>query len=139
MTQLETRMEAIRTSLAAAVPERIVTRAFKPLQNVPASELQAGQYTIISRGESGYQNLNGREAMDGTHRVLIVGRFQLPEDASGLDIEQTEFEMLDEWKAWLRALPDELCCFVLQEFEQSGQVEQPYGWIAGMFAFLGDE
>lgn len=139
MSELDDRMELARTSLAAAAPARVVTRKYKVLHNLPAEELAVGQFCVVSKGEKGYKNFNGREAMDGEHDILVIGRFQLQEDADGLLIEREEFAMIEELKAWVKTLEQPLCCLVMTGFAQSGQLEAPYGWILAQFVFQGDE
>lgn len=139
MSALEDRMEAIRASLAAMYPARVVTRKWQPITMLPAATLAAGQYTFASRGESGYANTNGREAMDGQQAMLLICRFVLPESSDGLAVEQLEFAMVEEVKAWLRTLsPGPLCCLVATGFTQSGQLEAPYGWVIFELEFLCD-
>lgn len=127
---LEERMEAIRASLEAAAPARLVTRRFLTLPNVPAADLERGQYTICSRGVTDFKNYNGREAMDGIHRMVLSCRIQLPESADALEVERAEFAMVGDVRAWLQSLsPGPLCCLVPTGFTQSGQLDAPYGWV----------
>lgn len=137
MSELEQRMEAIRASLAAAAPARVVTRKFVVTPNVPLADLEAGQYTLCSRGIRDFSNFNGREAMDGTQTIVLIGRVLLPESSDALQVEQAEFGMAAEIGAWLRSLsPGPLCCLVATGFTQSGQLEAPHGWVIFELDFL---
>jgi len=128
------RLNLIRSSLQdhlAALPtpaaNRVVTRSWKPLNNVPDADIKAGQYTLISIGENGYPNYNEMEAEDGKLALLLIGRWQLPETATGEEIEDAEWGMFDnEIAPWLRALPQDLCCLIVKNFVPSGQIQAPY-------------
>ncbi len=129
MSELSVRMVAIRDALAAQLPARVVTRRWLPLSSRREEDLAAGIYTVVSQGESDYPNFNGFEARDGKHRILVVGQLKLAESAAPEDIEDAEFAMVEEVKAFVRALPEALCCLLLRGFTQSGQLEAPYGWV----------
>lgn len=130
MSELSTRMELIKTTLAAAVTARIVTRNFLDFVDRKDADLLAGIYTLVSNGEGGYQNLNGREAMDGTQRILLVGQIRLAEDAVPSAIEDAELAMVDEIKVFLRARPAQIIQLYMTGFRQSQQVDAPYGWVS---------
>lgn len=130
MTALSTRMEMIKTQLATRYPLRIVTRSLKDHAQRHAADLKKGIYTLISHGEEGFTNLRERAAMDGRHRILLVGQFQLGENCAPVDIENAEFVMVEEIKEFLRDLPPDLACLEMTGYQQSAQLEAPYGWIA---------
>lgn len=136
MPELSARMELIKSQLAAKYPARVVTRDFVDFPMRAAADLEKGVYTLISRGEGGYQNHNGREAMDGKHNIGLIGQIQVGEEASASAVEDAEFAMLEEIKAFVRALPIELCTLVMKDFAQSSQLEHPFGWIAVEMEFL---
>lgn len=127
---LAERMVALKDALATAMPARVVTRKLKDFADRPKADIAAGVLTLVSSGEGGYRNYNGREAMDGRHRLLLVGQIELAEDSDGEAIEDAEFAMVEEVKGFMRALPPSLCSLVMTGFRQSGQVEAPYGWVA---------
>lgn len=134
------RMNLIKSSLqdflaAAPVPgaaSRIVTRSWKPLQNHTDDDLLCGIYTLIAVSEGGYRNYNGGEALDGTQKMLLIGRLRVPSnvgggEADGEAIEDAEWSMLDnEIAPWLRALPQALCCLEAKNVVLSGQLGAPY-------------
>lgn len=136
MSELGDRMNLIKTTLAAALSARIVTRDMMDFSGRKHSDLQAGIYTLVSSGESGYQNLLSRKAMDGGQKILLVGQFVLAEDATTSAIEEAEFVMVDEIKGFLRALPAALCQLQMTDFRQSGQMEHPRGWVAIDLEFI---
>jgi hypothetical protein len=130
MGELSTRMAAIVAAFAAAYPARVVTREYKDRSLLSQTVLTAGTYAILSRGEGGFDNLPERKAMDGTHRILVAGQIQLAETATGANIEDAEFAMVEEWKAFVRALPAGMCRLEMTNWVQSTQIEHPYGWVA---------
>jgi hypothetical protein len=132
MSELADRMNLIKSELALALTERVVTRDLLDFSQRAADELESGIYTIMSNGERGYQNLNGRKAMDGTHPILLVGQFKLNETAAETPalIEDAEFAMVEEIKGFVRALPATLCRLHMLGFRQSMQVDAPYGWVS---------
>lgn len=127
---LPARMLAVKDGLAAALPARVVTRDLMDFADRPRADLLAGVFTLVSLGERGYRNYNGREAMDGTHRMLLVGQVELGENAAPSAIEDAELALVDDVKGFVRALPQGLCTLVMTGFRQSGQLETPYGWVA---------
>lgn len=130
MSALADRMQLIKTTLAARYPARVVTRRLQDFGCRKADELKKGIYTLVSLGEGGYANLRDRPAMDGKHRMLLIGQLQLPEKNDGEAIEDAEFVMVEEVKAFLAALPPALACLEMKSFRQSGQTDHPYAWIA---------
>lgn len=131
LNRIRDHLEAHLRALPAPAKNRIVTRSWKPLQNMTKDELEAGQYTLISILEKDFKNYNGGEAQDGRLHMVLIGRFKLPEKATGQDIEDAEWRMFDEEIApWLRALPLDLCCLIVTEFKTSGQLQHPYGLVA---------
>lgn len=127
---LAARMAALQTALDTAMPTRVVTRDLKDFADRDKTDVAAGVFTLVSAGEGGYKNYNGREAMDGRHRMLLVGQIELAEDAAGSAVEDAEFAMVEEVKGFMRALPASLCSLTMTGFRQSGQVDAPYGWVA---------
>jgi len=140
MSELGTRMALIKTSfeahLAAANLRRLVTRKFQDFSLRSQAELDAGIYTLVSRGEFGYQNLGGRRAKDGGQTLRLIGQFQLGEDADPDATEDEEFTMVDEVKAFLQALPPEICQLEAKGYRQSEQLDHPYGWVAFDLEFV---
>lgn len=129
MSVLGARMAMIAATLVALYPARAVTRSFQSFEQRKREDLLKGIFTIVSRGEGGYANYNGREAMDGRHKVLIIGQIVLAENKTPAEVEDAEFTMVEEIKAFVRALPPALCSLVMTGFEQSGQLLHPYGGI----------
>lgn len=130
MSLLADRMNLIASTLEARFPLRVVTRSLKDFTQRQPAELKRGIYTVISQGEGGYQNYLSRAAMDGQQKMILVGQIQLGEKDDPSTIEDAEFEMIEEIKDFCRHLPAQLACLSMTGYQQSGQVEAPYGWIA---------
>lgn len=130
MGDLTDRMALILAELGTRYPARIVSRSLKDFADQKEADLLAGIYTLISLGEGGYANYNGREAEDGKQRMKLVGQILLSEDADSSAIEDAEFAMVEEIKVFVRDLPAALCTLVMKGYSQSGQLEAPYGWIS---------
>lgn len=130
MSTLIDRMALVAALLADRFPARLVTRSMKDFAARQPADLKRGIYTLISLGESDYANLRDRAAMDGRHRMLLVGQIQIGEKTEPEAIEDAEFVMAEEIKDFARNLPPALACLEMKNFRQSGQVEHPYGWIA---------
>lgn len=136
MSELGERMALILSSFAATVPARVTTRDLKPFEQRSDAELVAGIYTLVSVGEGDYANYNGREMQDGRQRMLLIGQIKVAENATPSAVEDAEFALRDEVKAFVRALPAPLCTLLVTGFRQSAQAEHPYGWIAFDLEFL---
>lgn len=130
MSALAERMALICATLAARCPARIVTRSLLDFSLRQPADLKRGIYTLVSVGESGFENLRERRAMDGTQRMLLIGQIQLGEKADPEEIEDAEFDMVEELKGFMRNLPPALICLEMQGYRQSVQTDHPYGWIS---------
>lgn len=136
MSELGERMELIRSGLAAAVPARIVTRDLIDPAQRSHDVVKAGVYTILALNEQGYTSVPGYEAQTGRQGVLIVGDIAVNEDDAPSKVEDAEFTLIDEIKAFVRTLPPALCALNLLSIAQSGQVDHPYGWIVARLEYV---
>lgn len=124
-------LTALFAGLATALPGRKVTRDFKTLAQRGAAELLQGVVTLVCRGEDDYANYLGREAQLGTINAVLVGQLKVADNAGGLAVEQAEFVLAEEIKAFLRGpMPAGVTQCLANGFAQSGQLEAPYGWVA---------
>ncbi len=110
------------TALLAAAPGRMVTRAFKDFADRQKSELTAGLYTLISRGQD--DTTDYAEYL----KVLLVGQIQLAEDATPDQIEEAELAMVDEVRRFARGCQG--AAVRVSGWQQSMQLEAPYGWVS---------
>lgn len=138
MGELSTAMQTLAAALAAALPGRIVRRGFVPYPQLQRDELLAGTVYVLATGEQDYANYRGREADLGTLRVVIVGQLVVDEaamapgagpEAISAAVQDAEFALAEEVKGFL-ANPAGLRQCLATGFEQSGQMEAPFGWVA---------
>jgi len=131
MSEIGDRMAAILSAFAARYPDRIVTRdALDPAQRL-ASELEKGVYTFLSLNEHNYTNVAGYEAQTGRQGILVVADIKVEDEnpPKGSVVEDAEFVLIDEVKAFVRNLPPQLCMLNLESLAQSGQLDYPQGWV----------
>lgn len=131
MSELSTRMEAIKASLQAFRPLRVVTRDAKDPAHHKRADLLKGIFTIVSMGEGDYTNVAGYVAQDGRQGFLILGDIEIAPNQAPSKIEDAEGDMIDDIKAWVRAVTNDstLCLVRLLNIRQSGQIANPSGWI----------
>ncbi len=135
-----TLLEAMNAALAALAPARIVTRDYLPFNLRAQPDLELGIYTILPGpiGPYPYEVSDNQGATDSLRatqcarqRIVVIGQLLLPESATGVDVDNAEFEMLAE----LEGLADDaietdtLIALKLLSARPSGQVERPYAWI----------
>ena len=139
MNEFEQRLEDLAAALAAAAPARIVTRDYQDRAMRAEADLVTGVFTVIGRGGHDFANRPGRMADLGASRALVTGQLLVDEaalgrEAVGSDVEAAEFDLLGELQAMAQgALPTSIGGLRLVKFDQSGQLETPYGWIASVW------
>lgn len=136
MSELGDRMAAIVAAFAAMFPARKFRRSFLDFGDLPDADLVAGVYTLWSAGEDDLVNVSGYIAKDGHQQVRLTGQLRLEGKPAGEEIEDAEFVMVEEVKAFLRALPPSLCAIEMTAWRQSEQIENPYGWIACQLEYV---
>lgn len=94
-------------------------------------ELLAGVVTVISLAESHFATWRGREAELGTLDVVLVGHLKVADNLDPVAVEDAEFALAEEIKAWLSGgvFPAPVRQCVAKEFRQSGQTEPPFGFV----------
>lgn len=136
--ELAAGVQALVAALAVACPARVVRRGFVPYPQLQEAELLAGALHVLALGEAEFANWRGREADLGVLRVVIVG--QVLADARALPpgagpealsaaVQDAEFALAEEVKGFL-VDPAPLRQCLATGFEQSGQMECPFGWVA---------
>lgn len=139
MTRAE-RMASLFAALAAALPDRDVTRNFIIHTALPDADLEAGRFTIISAGVAGYpyetSDYNGspsgpRQTEDATLQLVITGQIKLPEGSEPSAVEDAEHAMLADLEAFADAAIADPVMVALRilRARQSQQLDVPYGWI----------
>jgi len=128
------RLDLLTAALLAVAPTRLVTRSLRGLNEIEDRELDAGVFTIVSKGESDYANTPGREAQLGTGSLIIIGQLKVAENADGAELEEAEFLMVEELKALAQSnLAESIGGLTMLAYRQSAQLERPYGWLAADF------
>lgn len=134
MSALGARLNAIAAALQAKYPARKVKRAYVDFNLRQAADLAAGIYTIVGMGEKNFTNVPGYAAKDAAQPIRLIGQIQLPEskdaEALALAVDEAEFTMAEEVKAFLDDLPEALSLLAAITWTQSHQIEAPYGWVA---------
>lgn len=127
---LNERMNLVKDTLAQVAPERVVSRNFKDFGQHAIEDLKKGVLTVISKAETEYANSFHRHAETSKHRLIITGQIALGNNATGEQIEDAEFLMVEDVKALVRSsLPVDICTLEMKSFRQSGQLDAPNGWV----------
>lgn len=123
-------LEALKNSLAAAMPMRTVQRSLADPANTAADKLAAGVVCLVSEGGGNFANYRGREGDLGTLNARLVAFVQVPERSVPLAVEQAELAVLGDLLNWCAtAVVPGLDIFYPEDWAQSKQLEHPYGWL----------
>ena len=124
-------MNAIKSQLQAAAPSRVVTREWLAHDDRDEADLKKGLFTIMASVENDYATYLGRHAQLGKQRVFIVGQILLPEHATGEQVEDAEFGLIDDLKAFAQSsLSTPIDGLYLLSVQNSSQLERPWGWVS---------
>lgn len=123
-------LDALESSLAAALPARHVQRSLIEPAGEKSARLQAGVICLVSQSGGQFANYRGREGDLGTLKASLVGFVQVPEKSEPADIERAELALLGDLLTWVgsAAVPG-LDVFYPGDWTQSQQLEHPYGWL----------
>jgi hypothetical protein len=132
MADLQTTADNLRAALAAHAPSRTVSRDLLDFDLRPATELAAGVYTVLLGGERDFVDYVGRVAQYGKLSITIVGQIQIAEDATSVAVQNAEFAMVEEIKAFARRLdlPAGVESLTVQSWASGQGIEAPFGWVA---------
>lgn len=122
------RYAALLAALTAAMATRVVTDELTHLSERKSADLEKGVITLVSDTESGYRNTPGMKAVEGNHKVIVIGHLKVAETDSRAAIQEKEFTLIEELKAFVRAGVPRMT-INLQNVRGSRQLEHPYGWI----------
>jgi hypothetical protein len=115
-------LESMKAALALAAPTRTVTRHLRDFAERSNSELAAGVFTLIHRGQPARDD--DMEFLD----VLLVGQVLITEADTGDAIEEAELLMLEQVKCFVDNISG--AQVRLGQVRHSMQIEKPYGWIS---------
>lgn len=136
MSTLTLKMQSLAAALATHYPQRIVTRDWEDSSQRNDSDLTRGIYTLISKSETDYADYPGREAQLGTLQFVLIAQIKVAEASGASTVEDAESDLIDEIKAFVSNPPPSLADagnLALVSWQQSGQLEHPYGWVAFRF------
>lgn len=124
-------LEAIKASLAAALPLRHVQRSLANPASLERAKLLAGVVCVVSEGGGDFANYMGREGDLGHLQVSLVGFLQVEEGTLPEAIELAELALLQDLLDWTRdtGAIDPADSALPTDFTQSKQLEHPYGWV----------
>lgn len=122
------RYAAFVDALRVAMNDRVIKTDLEHISEQPAADITKGIWTVISDGESNYRNTPGLKATEGQHRLILVGHLKVPEAAKRSDIQEKEFAMTTQLKAFVRSGVPRMT-INLQSIRGSRQLEHPYGWL----------
>ena len=106
-----------------------VTRKNVLLQSLSDDAQQRGIYILVSKGESDLKDYAFKSATDGTQVFILTGQKLIPDCADPTELENTEFEMIEEIKGLMNNLPDGIQGLSMKSFQQSMQLDSPVAWV----------
>ncbi len=132
MSTNEQALAAIHASLAAALPQRVVSRSLADPASASDEDLRAGLLCLVSRGGGDFANTRGREGQLGRVNAYLVGYVRVDEGDEPAAVEQAELALLQDVLDWCTepgALRPVNAVYPM-DWTQSAQLEHPYGWVA---------
>lgn len=124
------KLETIKAALQAAAPTKLVTRSFEDLRESDSDDLTQGIFSIVSASEDGFRSFPHQRVCEGKQELIIVGQQLLNETATGEDVENAEFSMINDIETMLtKHLTADIQFLKLKKYEQSRQVECPFAWV----------
>ncbi len=131
MSSFGDKLERLKTDMKAAVPtDQIVTRVFQHFDARGDYKLKAGVWTIMSKGGSAFNSPLDVSLLEGGLNIVLLYQFKLSDKATGQDIEEEELKAYDTLINIIDTAAGSTHCFDIEGFQQSMQIERPYGWIA---------
>ncbi|MEY2634050.1 MAG: hypothetical protein RIR00_2704, partial [Pseudomonadota bacterium] len=122
---------ALKSRIQTLAPGRVVTRSYADFADRSPADLAVGVFTILSLGETSYPDEIYEPGRFGVRSIRVVGQILLAEDCTGEDIEAAEESMMDDIRVTVQdPLPADLFGLALVSWQQSGQLDKPYGWVA---------
>ena len=122
------RLDLIVDRLGEIAEDRVITRTYREFGQQPADQLAQGIYTVVSAGVRSYPNVY-ESGDEGRQRIFIIFQGKAPEGASGEDIEEIEFDAMNELELLAEQIPLDIPTLVLQSAETSTQLDSPYCWV----------
>lgn len=128
-------LNAVKSQLQSVAPARVVTREWLRHEDRREADLARGLFTIMASIEKDYANqVMGREAQLGKQTLFIVAQIRLAEGATGEQVEDAEFVLIDDLKALAQStLPAPIGELHLLSVQNSSQLETPFGWVSSVW------
>lgn len=121
------RLDAMKASLAAAMPTRKVSRSLpRDPMSLKDADLTAGVVGLVCAGGGEFANYIGRSGELGEMEISLAGFVKVAEKTDTQAIEDAELALLAEMLAWCQSADFDL---VPVSWAQSQQLEHPYGWV----------
>lgn len=130
--EMDAALEAIKTSMAAKLPGRVVTRSLvldPPTHDM--QELRKGVICLVGEGGGRFANYRGREGQMGHIDLGVVGFVAVDEAEPTEAIERAELALLEDVLAWVKdpGAPRVFDTALPGRFRLSRQIDFPLGWI----------
>lgn len=124
-------LEALKCSMAAKLPHRVVQRSLVEPANAKQEELQSGLICLVTESGGNWANYHGREGQLGSLNVRVVAFILVDEKSEPSAVEDAEFDLLSDVLAWTQdpAAMADLDIVYPGEFHLSKQLEHPMGWM----------
>jgi len=122
-------MALLQTQLQAAMPTRLVTRSALDYAQRQDADCRRGIVTLVADRITGLQTERDPDERSGRLSIYCLAEFRLPENSSGLAVEQYEWAWWEEFKAFLAAPGAGLCPLDVLMVVLSQQRVAPDGFI----------
>lgn len=128
--ELDPCLEALKDSLAAKLPHRVVTRSLIDPAMSKQEEIEAGTLCLVTEDGGEFANYYGREGELGRGNVRAVGFLRVADDSEPVEIERAELAFLAEVLAWVKDPGEQRPVNAVYplDFNLSKQLEHPLGW-----------
>lgn len=128
-------MALLRERLQAAMPGRLVTRSASDFAQRPQPERRKGVVTLAATGITDLLAPDAFFDLAGKLGIALLAEFELEEKASGEQVESTEWGLLEELRAFVRAPGAGLCPLAIVSVEFSRQEAVPTGWLFAVLQY----
>lgn len=128
-TLREPALDAIKASLAAMYPRRIVLRGLQDWAALGDKALRAGVFAIVAEGTRDWANWAGREGEFGTLSLAVVAYGRVDDNATTEDVERLEGQFEADVLTWVQAIkPAPIDAVYPVETQYSRGLDAPYAW-----------
>lgn len=122
-------MELLKTALAAAFPDNLVTRDGLDFQKRIERVRRAGVITVIAERVTNLKAPHDLADHAGALQIYLLYEFERGEKVSGVQLEDEEFAFAQKLMAFLQAPGAGLCPLDAIAIVFSAQVKKPQGYV----------